>query len=401
VRTSVVALALVALSAAPTLAQDQEKELEAKVEELVAHADDADHARHAAICSWIFDFQNKAGTSSYAIPLAPFLACMKHADTACRQASFEVFGKELNRKEDWIKGRKEEVLRALVHVASMQPYHPAKGALFWLNRIDVNDRDRDAWVAWLEAKGEKVELLEVIAAVATVSVERPISRSDAPPGEATVTIAVKETRTGMNGQPVDDVEGAVNALALLAARAGLRFERRQGAEAVYPVLTRLLRPVSLDERRAEAARLDGAFVRALDGSHLDEAADLLLDRASLARRVELNTVDEGFPGLARELHATQDALARRLAGAKLKASIVVTAILIDPRRGNAAIVVLSEDGSEGHAAWGRIYAEGDELRDRDDRIIPGFKVVKIQEGGVRLSLEGEELVRELKSSDVK
>src|SRR5262249_6780921 len=92
----------------------------------------------------------------------------------------------------------------------------------------------------------------------------------------------------VNEVAADDVDASVKRLATLAARAGVPFARRDTRDH-EPAITSLLHAATLEERRAEAAKLDAALAVALDGSHLDEAADLLLDRARLARKVELNT----------------------------------------------------------------------------------------------------------------
>ncbi len=83
-------------------------------------------------------------------------------------------------------------------------------------------------------------------------------------------------------------------------------------------------------------------------------------------------------------------------------NLVVTGIVVDPRpeSKNRAIIIFDDPGT-GQARLGRIYEENDDIRDKEERKVPGLKVVKISEGSIKFKYEDTEFIRELKQSDAK
>lgn len=107
-----------------------------------------------------------------------------------------------------------------------------------------------------------------------------------------------------------------------------------------------------------------------------------------------------------EFHRNADAIYIRAKGLndealKLKKikefNLLVTGIVVDPRpeSKNRAIIVFDDPG-QGTGRLGRIYEENDDIRDKDDRKVPGLKVVKISEGSIKFKYEDTEFIRELK-----
>lgn len=108
-----------------------------------------------------------------------------------------------------------------------------------------------------------------------------------------------------------------------------------------------------------------------------------------------------------EFHRNADALFIRAKGLndealKLKKikefNLIVTGIVVDPRpeSKNRAIIVFDDPGATDQRR-GRIYEEKDNIRDKDDRKVPGLTVEKISEGSIKFKYEDTEFIRELKS----
>ena len=108
-----------------------------------------------------------------------------------------------------------------------------------------------------------------------------------------------------------------------------------------------------------------------------------------------------------EFHRNADAIFIRAKGLndealKLKKikefNLIVTGIVVDPRpeSKNRAIIVF-DDASTNDKRLGRIYEENDDIRDKEDRKVPGLKVIKISEGSIKFKYEDTEFIRELKS----
>jgi hypothetical protein len=79
-------------------------------------------------------------------------------------------------------------------------------------------------------------------------------------------------------------------------------------------------------------------------------------------------------------------------------NLLVTGIVVDPRpeSKNRAIIIYDDPGAGGERR-GRIYEENDDIRDKEDKKVPGLKVVKISEGSIRFKFEDTEFIRELKT----
>jgi hypothetical protein len=75
-------------------------------------------------------------------------------------------------------------------------------------------------------------------------------------------------------------------------------------------------------------------------------------------------------------------------------NLVVTGIVVDPRpeSKNKAIIVFDDPDKRG-----RIYEENEDLRDKDDKKVPGLRIVKIQEGSIQFKYEDTPFIRELKA----
>ncbi len=110
-----------------------------------------------------------------------------------------------------------------------------------------------------------------------------------------------------------------------------------------------------------------------------------------------------------EFHRNADALLVRAKGLndealKLKKikefNLIVTGIVVDPRpeSKNRAIIVFDDPGSNDQRR-GRIYEEKDNIRDKEDRKVPGLTVEKISEGAIEFRYEDTKFVRQLKAPE--
>jgi hypothetical protein len=110
-----------------------------------------------------------------------------------------------------------------------------------------------------------------------------------------------------------------------------------------------------------------------------------------------------------EFHRNADALLVRAKGLndealKLKKikefNLIVTGIVVDPRpeSKNRAIIVF-DDPSSGEQRRGRIYEEKENIRDKEDRKVPGLTVEKISEGAIEFRYEDTKFVRQLKAPE--
>ncbi|HZU98963.1 MAG TPA: hypothetical protein VFF73_19805 [Planctomycetota bacterium] len=80
-------------------------------------------------------------------------------------------------------------------------------------------------------------------------------------------------------------------------------------------------------------------------------------------------------------------------------NLIVTGIVVDPRPGstNKAIIVFDDPNND--TKKGQIYTEGDSLKDREGKPVPGLKLVKIQEGTIQFQYEDQKFNRPLKSPE--
>lgn len=110
-----------------------------------------------------------------------------------------------------------------------------------------------------------------------------------------------------------------------------------------------------------------------------------------------------------EFHRNAEALHVRAKGLndealKLKKikefNLIVTGIVVDPRpeSKNRAIIVFDDAGAN-DARRGRIYEEKDNIRDKEDRKVPGLTVEKISEGAIEFRYEDTKFTRQLKSPE--
>jgi hypothetical protein len=107
-----------------------------------------------------------------------------------------------------------------------------------------------------------------------------------------------------------------------------------------------------------------------------------------------------------EFHRNAEALQVRAKGLndealKLKKikefNLLVTGIVVDPRpeSKNRAIIVFDDTA----AHRGRIYEEKDNIRDKEDRKVPGLTVEKISEGAIEFRYEDTKFTRQLKAPE--
>ncbi len=132
--------------------------------------------------------------------------------------------------------------------------------------------------------------------------------------------------------------------------------------------------------------------RNLRAERLAEVSVELLDVKGLCDEMRRES-EPDFAATADEIWRRAFSLeeqARKLLRIK-ELGIVVTGIVLAPQVPSRTIVALGKDSS------GRIYEEGDELRDRSGDRIRGLKVVKISDGSVRFDFQGTEFARELRS----
>jgi hypothetical protein len=369
VRRAAVIFAALVLLATPARADDA---LAAKVAELLRHAAATrDHDQH------VTDLRELEGLarldSSVAVPLAPLLGLLEDPEERCRAAALSVLVATHARRPGGLGDATTEAAARIVPLAASQRRLVREQARAYLETLTGERRTLLEWTAWREGRGEPVRLSEIVAYVSSGSV---------------------------NGVPVPDVAAAVQALEVRANVAGVPFsESRDFRPAATDECTEpaweLAPPIPFDEwaRRAEVLLADHSEKVACDR---DEASARIARIDLIAHALRHDGSVRG-DALFRGLEERRGRISHHAALHEIvKERLTVTAVVVDRRAGSKAIVVYDEDSSE---TRGRIYSEGDVLRDRDNRAVGGLVIEKIKEGGIELSLDGERVEKELKQAN--
>jgi hypothetical protein len=188
-----------------------------------------------------------------------------------------------------------------------------------------------------------------------------------------------------------------------AAAWGQRWQKESG-RGLDPATTRLEAPgdayriavetaESLPQERERARAILAALHDAPASSDLGKevaGADAFAKELAAAGGFERRLLADAVSHLAWSRKETRASELRR---AEYQASLEVSAIVVDPRPASRNRAIIHYKGVV------RIYEEGDPVRDKDDRRLEGLKVLKIQEGSVTFSVDGDPLLVALRQPD--
>jgi hypothetical protein len=393
--------------------QDDAKTRAATVKRLVdALADEDDggpaSARHVEA---VRAFTELALADEPAAQPGVFLSLLSHRDPRCIEAGAGAVTRVAKERPSWRETlQKAAWLRALFPVAYSERASVSAAGLRALEELtgERHGRDHAAWSRWFEKTWRQplvaVPPVEVVVALEprsegwAMGSGAPVTEADALAALATVR---DEATRGLVPLEVVAVVGSgasrartVDLVRALAAKAKLGDVAEVSTDAVF--LSRVagwIPPVTEEAARlrVDAAQRDVARARTEhDLGVVQERVSALVDRLSAHPEAAIQKLGADLWALWKRKGA---AVAKAERFERMMKSLVVTTILIDAEKGNAAIVVLREDGNR---SGGRIYAEGDAVRDAADRQVPDLKVVKIEPGVVTFDYEGAKLTRQLK-----
>jgi hypothetical protein len=303
----------------------------------------ADHARTMDLLFWIK--QNHPDLDI----TGPIAECVSHENVDCQYAAARCLTGSFD-----LGRRESQVVRGLIALAMCQRYAASRAAFDVLRRLTSSvkdERDIQAWRSWYE--GRYNEMLDVRVPEILAGIEKG------------------QDRLTLNGEEVSDAKDLATRLGDLRSAAhehGLKLK-------VWVLAPRSDDPLVMAENERRALE---SVARPLSDAGLEGVA---VPRERIDRPL--------FDLLPKKREPAPEPPPPVEAG--WNGQIVVTAILLDPERGNRVIVVYDDPDRRG-----RIYAEGEELRDREDRKLPNAKVAKIAEGQVTFVCDGKDLVKPLK-----
>ncbi len=316
-------------------------------------------------------------------------------------------GDEATIKEALERFQKDRDVKALVAAVGTAEYPSARTTL----EAELGTDDHEEHAAALEALGVLQGRFEETA----YPILDVAAHDDAKCRLATVSEVVRIAKT--------PVRGAYRKVlsSVLASYIGSDKEAVSAAASVALALV-LGKPVAANDAKAAALLHEETFKEKLDPealAHAKTEARKILVQAHVELQALIKSANDALKRLAeagsqaavedacRELGSLEEALRARgevgvknaqaielrvatlrtrlLADFRLsqtKKSLMVTAIVVDPRPGSKNRAIIHYDGAPA------IYEEGDIIRDKESRDVVGLKVVKIAEGVVKFQLDG-------------